>query len=108
MTLDALGRELRALPWWRWLRRRRLIAQVSAARRSHPQTEAEVREGLRRHGLDYDEVAERGLEFLDELLAERRVELCTARPWPSCSRPDGQSIRHWVKGPWTNEGEACS
>ena len=33
---------------------------------------------------------------------------CTARPWPSCSRPDGQRLRHWADSSWwSHTGCAC-
>ena len=33
---------------------------------------------------------------------------CTARPWISCSRPDGQPLRHWTGSEWwVDTGESC-
>ena len=39
---------------------------------------------------------------------ERPRPACTARPWRSCSRPDGQALRHWDRvHVWVNRGDSC-
>ena len=39
---------------------------------------------------------------------EARPNTCTARPWPSCSRPDGTPLYHWKRGyVWRDRGEGC-
>jgi len=46
-------------------------------------------------------------EFAD-LAWGPRPDRCTARPPRSCSRPDGQPLRHWAPGGWwTNTGTSC-
>jgi hypothetical protein len=49
-----------------------------------------------------------GVQVLAWWIVRESFGTCTDRPQPSCSRPDGQPLRHWdCSAWWVDEGDSC-